>query len=325
MRVAYYEKTGPAAEVLHVGDVETPSPMAGEVRVRLKTSGINPSDVKSRSGLIRRIAYPLVIPHSDGAGEIDMVGEGVSAARIGERVWTLNAQWKRPWGTAAEFVVLPENLAVRLPVNANFEAGASLGIPALTAWEAIDFVAAPEGKFFLVHGGAGAVGHYATQFAKRRKAKVITTVSSAAKAKIAQTAGADYVIDYTAENVAERVMAITGKSGVDAVIEVKLTANAPLLPAVLKPDGDVIVYGTDAEARIPAAFCLLNDIRLQFMLVYQMKLAQRQRAIADITEMIEQNRLISNVAMTLPLEDVVSAHEAVEQGKVSGKVVLKIS
>lgn len=324
MRVAYYEKTGPAAEVLHVGDVETPSPMAGEVRVRLKTSGINPSDVKSRSGLIRRIAYPRVIPHSDGAGEIDMVGEGVSPARIGERVWTLNAQWKRPSGTAAEYVVLPENLAVRLPMNASFEAGASFGIPALTAWEAIDFVVAPEGKCFLVHGGAGAVGHYAIQFAKRRKAKVIATVSSAAKAKIAQTAGADYVIDYTAENVGERVMAITGKSGVDAVIEVNLTANAALLPTVLKPDGDVIVYGTDAEARIPAAFCLVNDIRLQFMLVYQMKLPQRQRAIADITEMIEQNRLIYNVAMTLPLQDVVSAHEAVEQGKVAGKVVLKI-
>jgi len=325
MRAAYYETIGPAAEVLRVGDVETPTPMAGEVRVRLKTSGINPSDVKSRSGIIRRIAYPRVIPHSDGAGEIDMVGEGVSPARIGERVWTWNAQWKRPNGTAAEYVVLPEIQAVLLPPNASFEAGASLGIPALTAWEAIDFVAAPEGKFFLIHGGAGAVGHYAIQFAKRRKGKVIATVSSAAKGKIAQSAGADFVVDYKTENVAERVAAITGKAGVDAVIELDLTANAALLPAVLKPGGDVIVYGTDTEARIPAAFCLVNDIRLQFLLVYQMKLSQRQRAIAEIAETIERNQLISNVAMTLPLDDIVSAHEAVEQGKALGKVVLKIN
>jgi NADPH2:quinone reductase len=325
MRAAYYENIGPAAEVLRVGDVETPTQMAGEVRVRLKASGINPSDVKSRSGVIRRIPYPRVIPHSDGAGEIDMVGEGVSPARIGERVWTWNAQWKRPNGTAAEYVVLPEIQAVRLPANASFEAGASLGIPALTAWEAIDFVAAPEGKFFLIHAGAGAVGHYAIQFAKRGKGKVIATVSSAVKGKIAQTAGADFIVDYKAENVAERVAAITGNSGVDAVIDVNITANAPLLPAVLKPGGDVIIYGTDAEARIPSTFCLVNDIRLQFLLVYQMKLPQRLRAIAAVAEMFEQNQLISNVALTFPLDDIVSAHEAVEQGKVAGKVVLKIS
>jgi len=324
MRAAYYEKTGPAAEVLRVGDMETPLPAAGEVRVRIKTSGINPSDVKSRAGIIRRIPFPRVIPHSDGAGEIDMVGEGVSPGRIGERVWTWNAQFMRPYGTAAEYVVLPEIMAVRQPANTSFEAGACLGIPALTAWQAIDFIAAPEGKFVLIHAGAGAVGHFAIQFAKQRKAKVIATVSSSEKAKVALEGGPDHVINYKSENVAERVAAITGKSGADAVIEVNLTANAALLPGILKPRGDVIIYGTDAEATIPGAFCLVNDIRLQFLLVYQMRLDQRTRAIAEITKLLEQGRLICNVAASFPLENIVAAHETLEQGKATGKVFLKI-
>ena len=138
MRAAWYERNGAAPEVLHVGDVETPTPGAGEVRIKLKTSGVNPSDVKNRAGATRKIAFPRVIPHSDGAGEIDMVGDGVSQSRIGERVWTWNGQWKRPFGTAAEYITLPAIQAVKLPAAISYEAGACFGIPALTAWHAID-------------------------------------------------------------------------------------------------------------------------------------------------------------------------------------------
>ena len=138
MRAAYYEKNGPAQDVLHVGEVETPKPGPGEVRIKLKTSGVNPSDVKNRIGTTRKIAFPRVIPHSDGAGEIDAVGEGIAKSRVGERVWTWNGQWKRPFGTAAQYITLPENQAVKLPAAISFEAGACLGIPALTAWHAVD-------------------------------------------------------------------------------------------------------------------------------------------------------------------------------------------
>src|SRR5437016_7134226 len=138
MRAAYYEKNGSAEDALHVAEVETPKPGPGEVRIKLKTSGVNPSDVKTRAGTARKIAFPRVIPHSDGAGEIDMVGEGVAAARVGERVWIWNGQWKRPFGTAAQYVALPEQQAVRLPDSTGFEAGACLGIPALTARHAVD-------------------------------------------------------------------------------------------------------------------------------------------------------------------------------------------
>ena len=219
MRAAYYEKNGPAREVLHVGDVEAGEPGRGEVRVRLRTSGVNPSDVKSRAGLSRKIAFPRVIPQSDGAGEIDRVGEGVPASRIGERVWVWNGQWRRAFGTAAEYIVLPAEQAVRLPANTSLEAGACLGIPVYTAYQAVEYAGIGEGSTVLVAAGAGAVGHYAIQLAKKKKATVLTTVSSPAKAELARQAGADHVIDYKREDVGERVMAITAKRGVDAVIE----------------------------------------------------------------------------------------------------------
>jgi len=326
MRAAYYESNGPAREVLRVADVETPQAGRGEVRVRLRTSGVNPSDVKSRAGLTRKIAFPRVIPHSDGAGEIDAVGEGVSPARVGERVWVWNGQWRRPFGTAAEWIVLPSEQAVRLPANVTMDAGACLGIPAYTGYQGVLLARAKEGSTVLVAAGAGAVGHYAIQFAKKRKATVITTVSSPAKAEIARAAGADHVIDYKREDVGERAMAITAKRGVDAVIEMDLAANARLLPTVLAPNGVVAVYGSGAaEASIPFQFLLQNSITLQFFLVYLMPAEMRQRATADITQMLERGELIHNVAQTFDLGDIVAAHEAVESGKAMGNIVVKLA
>jgi NADPH:quinone reductase len=325
MRAAWYEKNGAAAEVLKVGEIETPRPGPGEVRVRLATSGVNPSDVKSRAGTARKIAFPRVIPHSDGAGEIDQVGEGVPAGRVGERVWTWNAQWKRPFGTAAEYVVLPSAQAVALPPSIDFAAGACLGIPALTAWHALALAEAGAGSKLLIAGGAGAVAHYAIQFAKARGASVITTVSSPEKGEVARAAGADHAVDYKRENVGERVAVLTDKAGVDAVIELDLAANASLIPAVLRPKGTVVVYGTGkAEAQIPASFCLVNSIRLQFMLVYELTAEERARAIADITAMLKANALIHNVAGRMPLADIVAAHRLVEDGKAIGNVVMEL-
>lgn len=158
MRAAYYERNGTAREVLVLGDIETPRPGPGEVRVKLKTSGVNPSDVKSREGRTRKIAFPRVIPHSDGAGEIDMVGDGVPPARMGERVWVWNGQWKRAFGTCAEYIVLPAALAVKLPAHVSFEAGACLGIPAMTAYHAVATAQADAASTILISGGAGGVG-----------------------------------------------------------------------------------------------------------------------------------------------------------------------
>src|SRR5690349_6327744 len=199
MQAVYYERNGAAREVLTVGEVQTPRPGPGEVRVKLAASGVNPSDVKSRKGSTRKIAFPRVVPHSDGAGIIDDVGDGVPKSRIGERVWVWNGQWKRAFGTAAEFIVLPAVQAVSLPENLDFNAGACLGIPAMTAVHAVSLANATKGTTVFVSGGAGAVSQYVIQFAKMKGANVITTISSAEKAKVAREAGADHCIDYKKE------------------------------------------------------------------------------------------------------------------------------
>lgn len=321
MRAAYYEKNGAARDVLRVAEVDTPAPGPGEVRVKLATSGVNPSDVKAREGRTRKLAYPRVIPHSDGAGEIDMVGDGVPASRKGERVWIWNAQWKRPFGTCADYVVLPAAYAVPMPAGTSFESAACLGIPAMTAYHAVAVANAGKGSKILVSGGAGAVGHYAIQFAKARGATVLATVSSDAKAKLAKAAGADHTIDYKRENVGERIAALTGK--VDAVIEMDLAANAKLYPEVLRPRGHVVVYGTgSAEATIPVQPLLVGGIKIEFIYVYELTAEERTAAVDTITRMLENKTLINNVALTLPLKDIVQAHEAVESGKVMGNVVV---
>ena len=322
MQAAYYESNGSAREVLRVAEVETPQAGPGEVRVKLAASGVNPSDVKSRQGATRKIAWPRVIPQSDGAGVIDQVGDGIAKSRIGERVWIWNGQWKRAFGTAAQYIALPAAQAVKLPDKISFEAGACLGIPAMTAFHAIALSGAARGTTLLISGGAGAVSQYAIQFAKAAGATVLTTVSSSEKAKAAKEAGADHTINYKSDDVGARVMEITGKLGVDAIIEMDLAANAKLIPAVLRPKGSVLVYGTTPEATIPAAFCLVNTIRLQFFLVYELDTAERERTVAAITRALEQGRLLNSVAQpTYALADIAAAHEAVERGTIGNVVV----
>jgi NADPH2:quinone reductase len=322
MRAAYYEQNGTARDVLRVDEVETPHAGPGEVRVKLATSGVNPSDVKSRLGLTRKIAWPRLIPQSDGAGVIDEVGEGVAKSRIGERVWVWNGQWKRAFGTAAEYIALPSQQAVKLPDRVSFEAGACLGIPAMTAYHAVALANAAKGSTLLVSGGAGAVSQYVIQFAKRAGAEVITTISSAEKAAVAKEAGADACIDYKREDVGARVMELTGKRGVDAVIELDLTANAKLIPGVLRPKGSVVIYGTGGEATIPAQFFLVNSIRLLFFLVYELDAAERARTLAAINAALSDGKLINRVAQpTFRLNDMVAAHEAVERGSIGNVVV----
>jgi len=322
MQAAFYDRNGAAREVLQIGEIETPHAGPSEVRVKLAASGVNPSDVKSRQGSTRKIAFPRVIPHSDGAGEIDEVGDGVPKSRVGERVWVWNGQWKRAYGTAAEFVVLPAAQAVPLPDKIGFEAGACLGIPAMTASHAVVLSKAGKDATLFVAGGGGAVSQYIIQFAKAKGAKVIATVSSPEKARIAREAGADHTVDYKRENVGDRVMDITGKRGVDAVIEMDLTANAKLIPGVLRPKGTVVIYGTGPDAVLPAAFCLVNSICLQFFLVYELDSAERARAIAAIDDGLKSGSLLNRVARpTYPLTETVVAHEAVERGTVGNVVV----
>jgi NADPH:quinone reductase len=326
MKAAYYEKQGPAAEVLRVGELPTPQPGPGEVRVKLRCSGVNPSDWKTRKGGgNRKLIAPLVVPHSDGAGVIDAVGEGVSASRVGERVWVWNGQWKRAFGTAAEFIALPAAQAVPLPPGMSDAEGACLGIPALTAMQAVRLAEVGPGKTGLVQAGAGSVGRYAIQMAKARGATVLATVSSEDKAAHARSAGADHVIDYKREDVAARVRELTGGAGVDAVIEMNLTRNAASYPGMIRPHGRVVVYGVEgAEANLPALWLMQNSIALKFFLVYELTAEDRQGALAELDALLRAGKLTHVVAMELPLDEIARAHDLVESGAVSGNVVLRV-
>ena len=327
MRAAFYERTGPAREVLQLADVATPEPGPGEVRVRLSTSGVNPSDVKSRAGLrSKELAFPRIVPHSDGAGTIDRVGDGVPAARVGERVWVWNAAWKRAFGTAAQYVVLPAAQAVTLPAAVPFDVGACLGIPALTALHAVRMDGGVEGKSVLVTGGAGAVGHYAVQMAKLCGAsRVLASVSSDEKAMAALQVGADAVIDYRSEDVASRVRGLTGGQGVDRVIEVDFAANVGASLAALRPEGDIVVYGSGRpEIAVPFFPAILKNVRLRFFIVYHLAPADRLAAIAQLTDWLNDGGLQHRIAAALPLEEIAEAHELVESGRATGNVVLTI-
>lgn len=322
MQAAYYEANGAARDVLRVGEVPTPQAGPGEVRVKLATSGVNPSDVKARAGS-RKMGWPRVIPHSDGAGVIDQAGDGVSRSRIGERVWIWNGQWKRPFGTAAEYIVLPAIQAVTLPNNTSFEVGACFGIPALTAYHAVVLAEIGKGSTVLVTGGAGAVGQYVIQFAKAAGATVISTISSPEKAAMAKDVGADHTINYRSEDVGARVMDITGGKPIDAMIDMDIAGNAKYVAAVMKPKGNVIIYGSsNPQATIPAGFSIPNAIRYQFFIVYELDDGERERAVAAITGALEKGALKHNIAAkTFPLADIVAAHEAVEKVSVGNVIV----
>ncbi|MGE5337986.1 MAG: NADPH:quinone reductase, partial [Gemmatimonadota bacterium] len=282
MLAAFYEQTGPARDVLQVGEVPTPEPAAGEVRVRLATSGVNPSDVKSRAGVrSKALAFPRIVPHSDGAGVIDAVGNGVAATRIGEPVWTWNAAWQRAFGTAAQYVTLPSEQAVVLPANTSFEVGACLGIPALTALHAVRMDGGVAGRSVLVAGAAGAVGHYAVQMARLLGARrVIATVSNAQKAALAREAGADLALNYRRDDVIARVREETAGAGVDRVIEVDFAANVTTDLAIVKPEGDIVVYGS-GKPEIPVPFfpAIVKNVRVRFFIVYNLTPADRADAI----------------------------------------------
>lgn len=327
MQAAFYTRQGPADEVFQVGDQPTPEPGAGEVRVRLHTSGVNPSDWKvRRGGMGRGLVAPLIIPHSDGAGVIDAVGGGVPASRVGERVWIWNGQWQRAFGTAAQYIALPSAQAVALPAGTGFAEGACLGIPALTAMQAVRDAGAAPGMNVLVAGGAGAVGHYAIQMAKARGATVLTTISSGAKAQHALAAGADHAINYRTEDVGARVKALTGGSGVDAVIEMDLSGNAALYPHILKKRACVVVYGmSKPEPELPGIWLMYNSITLKFIFVYELSGQDRREGIAEISRLMEAGMLRHTVGLRLPLAQAAHAHNVVEKGEVLGNVVLDIA
>ena len=318
MKAALYEATGPARDVLKVTGVGRPEPGPGEVRVRVEVSGINPTDVKSRSGATPRPIDGFQIPGQDGAGVIDALGAGVDPARVGERVWLFLAAAGRRWGTAAEWTVVPAVHAVPLPAGVSMELGATLGVPAITAHRCVFADGPVAGKTVLVTGGAGAVGHFAIEFARRAGARVVTTVSGPEKAELARAAGADLVLNYREQDVAGQVRAFSGRA--DRIVEVALGANLETDLALAGPDTVVITYAAaPPDPVLPVRACMTANVTLRFVLLYTIPAPAVDAAVADITAALAAGDLTPLPAHRFPLDDVVAAQEAVENGAV-GKV-----
>ncbi len=323
MRAAFFESHGPAHEVIRVGEVEDPEPGPGEVRVRLRYSGVNPTDWKSRSGATPGRLDGYQIPHHDGAGDIDRVGEGVDPGLIGRRVWVWMAAAGRRFGTAAEYTVVPRTQAVPLQDGVSYELGASLGVPAMTAHRCLLADGEVEGKAVLVAGGAGAVGHFAIELAKYHGARVATTVSGPEKAELASGAGADLVVNYRREGALDQLKAFAVPY--DRIVEVNLTANLGLDLALAGTPTSIVVYAaTGQDPVLPVRACMNTNATLRFVLLYGVPRAALEEAAADITRALEVGALSELPVHRFSLEDCAKAQDAVEAGTV-GKVLLEIS
>ncbi len=326
MRAAWHAEFGPAADVLQVGELDTPEPGDGEVLVRVCASGINPLDVKKRAGARGALAVERAIPHYDGAGVIEAVGPGVDAGRIGERVWLFEGQFGRWLGTAADYISLPSSRAAPLPDSVSFVEGACLGIPALTAHRAVCADGSVAGQTVLVTGAAGAVGSYAVQFAALQGATVIGTVSSDEKAAQAVADGAAHTINYKTEDVIARVKELTGGAGVDRVVEVELGGNMAVSSRIIAANGVIAAYASMAVPEVPLPFypLLRTGPTIEIVACFTVPEADKLQGVRDIGEWLAADNLRHHVGATYPLEDIARAHEAVESGQVVGGVVLEI-
>lgn len=328
MKAAWYTQNGEAQDVMLVGELSTPSPQPGEVLVRLATSGVNPSDVKSRRA--RPVNDPLIVPHSDGAGVIEAVGAGVPAARVGERVWIWNGQWQRPLGTCAEYIALPAAQAVALPEGVDFAAGACMGIPGLTAVQAVilaeRLAGDLRGQTVLVTGASSVVGHYITQMVTLAGGRVIGTVGSEVKAAHARTAGMQEAIFYKTESVPERVKALTNGRGADVIIDMDFSTTARwAAEGALAPHCQVVCYGSNAlEVPLPFRPWLYQSMGVKFFLVYDLTPADRRVAVQRLSDMLVANQLQHSIGARFTLNQVAQAHRTVEAGQTVGNVVIDL-
>jgi NADPH:quinone reductase len=323
MRAAVYSKNGQAAEVFRIRDLPVPTVKGGEVLVRVKASGINPIDLKWRSGLRAPPYGEELIPHFDGAGTIEAVGGGVCSSRIGERVWIYEALWQRAQGTAAELCTVPSARAVPLPANIDFAQGACLGIPALTAHRCVFADGPVVGLRVLVTGGAGAVGTAAIRFAKLAGAHVVATVSSPAKAEAASEAGADYVVNYHSQDIAGQIEATGGK--IDRIVDVALGLNLPVSADVLADNGTIVGYASDTlpEPTLPFRKLLYRNATVRHVLVFGIPEDAKRQAVADIQTWLANDSFRPRIAAHFGLQQIALAHDAAEKGMI-GKVIVDV-
>ncbi len=325
MKAAIYKKKGPAKDVLKVVEKNSQDPHDNEVRVKLVYSGINPSDVKTRSGKgARSDGYPEVIPHSDGSGTIDKVGSQISNDMIGKRVWIFNGQWGRPFGTAAEYITIPSKQVVILPDSISFETGATIGIPLMTAMHCIQTCNIILDKTILVPGAAGCVGFYVTQLASLAGAKVIAIVSNSEKELIAKNIGATEIINYKKDSVVEKVKKITDKKKANIIIDVDASSYANLYGELLCFQGKAIIYGSNEPIfNLKFGPMILNFISIYNFMVYKLPEFELKKVLDSINSFLVEPSFKHPKIKIFKLDEIADAHEFVEKGSDS-KVLIEL-
>lgn len=324
MKAAWYEKQGPARDVLVVGEMPQPLPAAGEVRIRIEASGINPGDVKKRQNAFGYgMAYPRVIPHSDGAGRVDQLGAGVSSEWMGRSVWCYGAQSYRPFGTAAEFTVVPVEQIAPLPDKVSMEQGACLGIPGITAHRAVHVGGAVSGRTVMVQGAAGAVGLCAVALARHAGARVIGTVRSASDLPTPKNAGAHDVV-LSDKDLTARVRGLA-PDGIDHIVEVAFAANIEVDIELLKLGGSIASYATDnATPKIPFWQMVFKNVRVFFLGSDDFPKEAKQQAARDLNAALEAGWSGFEIGERMPLPEIARAHELVEHPTRPGRVVVAL-
>jgi len=325
MKAIWYTRQGAAHDVLQFGEQPEPHAAAGEVRIRLYASGINPADIYRRAGPNFQMDGPLIIPNSDGAGIVDEAGRGADRALIGKRVWLYNGQRNgRVFGTAAAYITISDDLVRELPRNTTFNQGACLGIPAMTAHVAVARGGDLKGRNVFISGGAGAVGNYAIQWAKRFGARVITTVSSDEKAAHAKAAGADVTVNYKSADVAAAIREFTGGKGLTHVVDLDFGANVGLLVPLMAAGGTLAYFATKGNLTpvFPADDFMRRNLTLSGIVLNGVPLAQRHRAQDDITQWLQEGGMQHTISSVHPLAKTAEAHDAVQAGTKRGTVVV---
>ena len=327
MQAAWFESFGAAADTLVLGELPRPEPAPGEVLVKLYTSGVNPSDVKKRAGAFPKLLDDgLVIPHSDGAGVIAAVGEGVDSARVGERVFVYQAQYGRRFGTAAEYVALEAVRAPRLPDEASFEVGACIGIPIMTAHRCVFADGDVAGQTVLVTGGAGRVGYYAIQWAKLAGARVIATASNDGDAALCRELGADEVVNHREPGWGVAAIACNDGKNIDRVVEVDFGANLSEVLQCIRIGGTIATYSSSVgEPTLPFRDMMFMDLTVRMVIVYAMPEAAKTQAAEDTCAALQAGRLQHRIAHSVPFGDMVRAHELIERGGFGGCVVVNVN
>jgi NADPH2:quinone reductase len=324
MLASWYDEQGLAADVMRVGELPDPQPGPGEVRVRVTVSGVNPGDTKKRRGWLgSSMPYPRVIPHSDAAGVVDAVGDGVDARQVGQRVWVFGAQSYRPFGTAAQFTVVPENLAVPLPDHLGDEVGASLGIPGITAHRTVFADGPVDGKLVLVHGVLGGVGSLAAQLARWGGATVLATVRRSADLTHVDPAVVSHAVALDQDDPAAEIRA-NAPRGVDRIIEVSLSDNADLDNAVAAVDAVIAAYATRSDrTEIPFWPLLFNNVTLRLLGSDDFPTEAKRQAVRDLTAAAAVGALTIAIGDRYPLEDIAKAHDRVDAGG-RGRVLVTV-